>query len=64
MGRGFPPLPTCSERLSAAHMVISWLTIPGLLDKNTTRDHRANKNTLFLIDTCGEKLLAPQAKYW
>lgn len=62
--RGFPPAPPCSRRLNAAPMVISWLTIPELPDKNITRDHRANKNILFPIDTYGEKLLAPQAKYW
>lgn len=61
--KGFPPAPPCSGWLNAAPMVISWLTIPELQDKNVTRDHRANKNTLLPIDTYGEKLLAPQAEY-
>lgn len=62
--RRFPPALPCSGRLSAAPMVISWLTIPELLDKNISGDHRANKNVLFPIDTSGEKLLASKAKHW
>lgn len=48
VARGFPPAAPCSGRLNAAPMVISWLKIPDLPDKNITRDRGAKQMLAFL----------------
>lgn len=46
--RGFPPAAPCTGRLNAATVVISWLAIPDLLNKNITGVHRTSKILFFL----------------
>lgn len=57
VARGFPPAPPCSERLNSPPVVISWLTIPELLDKHINRHHSANKILFFPWTPMGRNFL-------